>query len=184
MDPHARALSQQNVNYKLGRMHEGEWKPASGSKTLANAAFNYIEQRPPTPKKIVKDENGRVAIEMRNIQTNSCTNIESTLLKRPKYLSDPYSRKTDIEREFNQKMMQKRGEESFVAVSCGGKIFNKDSSIYGTNAKFPQKRNDNTKHNIFRHESAFKPANVSHGPFNKFTEYKPQSPQLKMSGKS
>lgn len=56
-----KTLSDQNKMYKSGKFHEGEWKPASGFKTVASGSYKYVEEKTDTStKKIERDDNGRV----------------------------------------------------------------------------------------------------------------------------
>ena len=65
-------------------------------------------------------------------------------------------------------MIAKRGEAPFRSMSHGHRLFNKNIMVYGTDVKFPPKKNLTSKYNIVNHESVFRPANISRGPLNKF----------------
>lgn len=131
------------------------------------------EKTDTSQKKIIRDENGRVKTESRNVQTNPCTKVETTLLKFPKHEPDPYSRKSEIEREHQKAMIKKRGEAPFRSMSHGHNLFNKHKIVYGTETKFPDKRSSTIKYNIFHHEANFRPSNPSRGTIERFPEYKP-----------
>ena len=95
------------------------------------------------------------------------------LLKFPKHIPDPYSRKMELEREHQKKMLAKRGEAPFRSMSHGHNLFNKHKVIYGTDAKFPDKRGSTVKYNLFNHDNNFRPSNPSRGTLDRFPEYKP-----------
>lgn len=90
------------------------------------------------------------------------------MLRFPKYMEDPFDRKMQLEREYNKRMVGKRGEVAFRSMSHGNNMFNKNKMVYGTEVKFADKKKSETKYNVIHHETAFRPANISRGPLNKF----------------
>lgn len=84
-----------------------------------------------------------------------------------------------MDKEIEKRNRDKRGDEAFSPGGIPSRLFMKDSLIYGTDVKLPEKRSCEPKLNIYHHESSFKPTNINRGPFNKFPEYKPESPPRK-----
>lgn len=58
-----------------GSMHEVEFKPGSGYKTLAKSSYEYVEQKQNPEKKRRLDDNGRVWTEPKNITTNQTSKV-------------------------------------------------------------------------------------------------------------
>ena len=67
-------------------------------KFRVQAAYEYIGEKGGQAKGIARDENGRVKTEPPQIYSNPTTKVEKNFLKFPKYIEDPYNRKTILEK--------------------------------------------------------------------------------------
>jgi hypothetical protein len=61
-------------------------------------------------------------------------------------------------------------------MSHGHKLFSKPKLVYGTEVKFPDKKNNIVNYHAYNHEAPFRPANLSRGTIDKFPEFMPQEP--------
>mmetsp|Transcript_3840 Transcript_3840/g.580 ORF Transcript_3840/g.580 Transcript_3840/m.580 type:complete len:105 (+) Transcript_3840:231-545(+) len=92
-------------------------------------------------------------------------------------MEDPYERKRELEIKERMAHHAKLGDKNpFRTTEFGGKAFVKDKLTYGLD-NLPKKHpRPETKYNIMKHESAFKPSHPSksgyNGYLNKFPAYK------------
>ena len=71
---------------------------------MSKSSYEYKEQNNPEkdPKRL-RDSDGRVKSELKNITSNPHSKVDNSYFKFPKHVSDPYDRAHKMELERNRK---------------------------------------------------------------------------------